>query len=303
MSAAQALDNVTQFPAMEVPRKSDDSGVPSAVPASLFIKLFAIMQDMDGIPMRGEHSQKWSFMRSDDVFNGARKAFLKHRVLVIPGVLPNTVSQRDGDMNKFNTTSIRSVVVFTYTFIDVDTGQSYMTTWAGESQDFSDKGIQQAGTSSMKYMLMKLFLATPDHDPDYNTGEQKTTTPTAGGGTKVDTSLSGNGNRRIGTDTPAPEPQAETVTFISAKVKYIGGGNSAYVAFAHPDGDAPARLYGRDKLRELSADMAAFADALTPGAATQDAKELPKPVVVTAMLKTGDSGFSYWLVTKLAVQS
>lgn len=299
MNAAPALsDNVTPFPAMEVSRRGDDNGAPSAVPASLFIKLFLIMQEMDGVPKSGKHTQGWTFMTSEDVFNGARAAFLKHRVLVIPGVLPNTVSQRDGDVNKFNTTSVRSLVVFTYTFVDVDTGQTYMTTWPGESQDFSDKGIQQSGTSAMKYMLMKMFLATPDHDPDYNTGEddkKKKTTTSTPNGTKVDTKLTGNGNRRIGTDAPAPD---ETVTFRAEKVKYIGGGNSAYVKFS--DGEHTARLYSREMIRAISGNYADFADSLKPGPDTQEAVMLPHPLVVTAVEKQGSS-YTYWTVTKLEV--
>ena len=172
MSAAQALDNVTQFPAVEVPRKGDDNGIPSAIPASLFIKLFKIMEEMDGVPRSGKHKQGWAFMQADDVFNGARKAFLRHRVLVIPGVLPSSVLQVEGAVSERGNASLRSLVVFTYTFVDVDSGQSYTTTWPGESQDYSDKGVQQAGTSSMKYMLMKMFLATPDHDPDYNSDDE-----------------------------------------------------------------------------------------------------------------------------------
>lgn len=299
MTTAKELstDNVKQFPSIEIPAYKD-----SAVPAGLFVKLYAIMEEMDGVPKTGKHSQGWTFMQANDIFNGARAAFLKHRVLVIPGVLPSSMMQVEGTPNQKGNAALRSLCVFTYTFIDVDTGQQYMTTWPGESQDFSDKGIQQSGTSSMKYMLMKMFLATPDHDPDYNTGEappKKAMTETPQGGKKAETPLSGNGQRRLGGEPEQADMTA--VTFTAERVKYIGGGNSAYVKFS--DGEHAARLYSRDMLRELGEAYKAFAETLTPGPETQDAVKLPAPVAVTAIEKTGNTGFTYWTVTKLAVQA
>lgn len=89
------------------------------------------------------------------------------------------------------------------------------------------------------------------------------------------------------------------IEFVSHKVKYIGGGNTAYVKFS--DGEHAARLYGRDMLRDLSADFAVFADALKPGPDTQTAKDLPAPVRVTAVEKQNGS-FNYWKVTALTVE-
>lgn len=144
--------------------------------SGLYLKLQAVMKTMDGIELKGKHSQGWRFMRADDVFNAARASFLDEGLLIIPGVLPDTLSQREGMPNKSGSMEYRSMFVATFTIIDSETGASIDMSWPCESSDYSDKGIQQAGTSGMKYMLMKMFLATPDHDPDYNADSTPDTT-------------------------------------------------------------------------------------------------------------------------------
>lgn len=105
--------------------------------------------------------------------------------------------------------------------------------------------------------------------------------------------------------TPAPEAESTVpddtgaVTFVSSRIKYIGVKESAYVLFAGADqGDEPARLYGRDMLRNLGPEFAAFADGLKTGPATQKPIDLPESLTVTATEKVNGE-YSYWLVTKL----
>lgn len=164
---------------------------------NLYQKLHAIMQEMDNIPKSGRHpKQGWAFHQANDIFNGARSAFIKHRVIIVPGCIPEHTSQivervtKSGQRGDYEQVNTRTNIVFTYTFIDIDSGEKLDTAWPGESVDYDDKGTQQAGTSSMKYMLMKMFLATPDHDPDYNsvdteTGEITTPPVTAGAAKEI----------------------------------------------------------------------------------------------------------------------
>lgn len=99
-----------------------------------------------------------------------------------------------------------------------------------------------------------------------------------------------------------PKPELEiinTQTFISERIKYIAAPGSNYVAFARPDDALPARLYGRDLLRELGEPFTTFANELTPGPATQDPISLPESLTVTAVEKVSGGGVTYYLVTKL----
>jgi hypothetical protein len=96
-----------------------------------------------------------------------------------------------------------------------------------------------------------------------------------------------------------PEPVVEPDTdglFMEVmrahKVKYIQNG-SKYVLF---DTEQPSRLYGRDLLRNLGVEWAAFADGLVPDKQDQEPIALPAPLIVTAESKS-----NYWLVTKLEI--
>lgn len=108
-------------------------------------------------------------------------------------------------------------------------------------------------------------------------------------------------------ETPTEDNEAEadeiltTSTFVSHKIKYINAPNSAYVLFAgESQGDDPARLYGRDLLRDLGEPFTTFANNLTPGPATQEPIALPESLSVTAIEKVSEGGVTYYIVTKLA---
>jgi hypothetical protein len=47
-----------------------------------------------------------------------------------------------------------------------DKTERFEAYWIGEGQDSSDKGVQKAGTSALKYFLMKLFLVTDKEEKD-----------------------------------------------------------------------------------------------------------------------------------------
>lgn len=100
-----------------------------------------------------------------------------------------------------------------------------------------------------------------------------------------------------------PEEEGEILAqsmFVSHKIKYIAAPPTAYVLFAGETlGDDPARLYGRDMLREQGEPFLTFADNLKAGPATQEPVELPDPLKVTAVEKVTEGGVTYYIVTKL----
>lgn len=108
-------------------------------------------------------------------------------------------------------------------------------------------------------------------------------------------------------DTPAPdapEPETDEIlaqsVFVSRKIKYIAAPPTAYVLFAGETlGDDPARLYGRDMLRDKGEPFLTFAENLKAGPATQEPIALPEALKVKAVEKVTKGGVSYYIVTQL----
>lgn len=241
---------------------------------NLYQKLHAIMQEMDNIPKTGKHpKQGWAFHQANDIFNGARAAFIKHRVIIVPGCIPEHTTQiverttKSGQRGDYEQVNTRTNIVFTYTFIDIDSGEKLETAWPGESVDYDDKGTQQAGTSSMKYMLMKMFLATPDHDPDYNSIDTTTgeiTAPPASNGHK-----------------PEPIPQASG-SIVATHVKYIKHKTGKGAGLIYEADGIEVMDFTRDMLRQLGDEWQLTVDQWEPqNKSTAKPIKLLHPVKVT----------------------
>lgn len=89
-----------------------------------------------------------------------------------------------------------------HTFVDAESGETYVVMGAGVGWDSGDKGAYKAVTGATKYMLMKNFLVTDEKDPmDPEAGEQK---PEAKEGshrrTKKYEEETGAGNKKVADD-------------------------------------------------------------------------------------------------------
>lgn len=133
------------------------------VPAiGLAMKLGRIMAAVGNVAKSGRNDfQKYNFIQSDDVLDAVRTEMVNNNVIVIPRMLSYEMTAE--------TKGFHAVVQFEFTLIDADSGESMSALWYGEASDSSDKCISKAGTSAMKYWLLKTFMISagePDADAE-----------------------------------------------------------------------------------------------------------------------------------------
>lgn len=128
----------------------------------LAMKMVKIMQAVGNVAKGGRNDfQKYDFVQSDDVLDAVRTEMVKNNVVLFPRMI--------GYEQNAETKGYHVVVQFEFTLIDADSGETMSGTWFGEASDFGDKSFSKAGTSALKYWLLKTFMISanePDADKD-----------------------------------------------------------------------------------------------------------------------------------------
>lgn len=131
-------------------------------PVGLAMKMVKIMGAVGNIAKDGQNKfQNYAFIQSDDVLNAVRAEMVKHNVIVFPRML--------GYEQSAETKGFHAVVQFEFTLIDAETGEAMSGQWFGEASDSGDKSFSKAGTSALKYWLLKTFMIAagePDADKE-----------------------------------------------------------------------------------------------------------------------------------------
>lgn len=129
---------------------------------TLALKIGRIMAAVGNIAKSGRNKfQNYDFIQSDDVVDAIRNQMINNNVIIIPRMLGYEMSAE--------TKGFHAVVQFEFTLIDADSGESMSATWYGEASDSSDKSFSKAGTSALKYWLLKTFMISagePDADKE-----------------------------------------------------------------------------------------------------------------------------------------
>ncbi len=174
--------------------ESDNINLVQAV--GLPMKMVKIMAAVGNVAKGGTNSQQnYKFIQSDDVVDAIRTEMIKNNVALFARALSYEQSAGTSSSNKVNW---HAVVQFEFTLIDADSGETMSGTWYGESIDSSDKSFSKAGTSALKYWLLKTFMISagePDADKESPQFERQPRT--------AQQQLRGNGQqeRRIGAKT------------------------------------------------------------------------------------------------------
>jgi ERF superfamily protein len=176
-------------------------------PVGLPMKMVKIMGAVGNVAKGGTNSQQgYKFMQSDDVLDAIRVEMVKNNVAVFAKAIGYELTE---GTTKSGNPNYHAVVQFEFMLVDADSGETMSCTWYGESIDTSDKSFSKAGTSAMKYWLLKTFMISAgEPDADTDTPERS---PKA--------ALKGNGqsDRRIPPKTAQNAPKANVVS---------NGGNS-----------------------------------------------------------------------------
>lgn len=146
------------------------SAVPVTVSAKVATKLAEAMRKTSHIAKVSKQGINYSFQAWDDVLPAVREAILEVGLVIVPSMGQSVITQ----YHKGAEPTAQSVhnVPLTFVIIDTESGECIEAEWSGESRDVSDKGKQKAGTSGMKYWLLKLFMIPDKESSDLD--EQST---------------------------------------------------------------------------------------------------------------------------------
>jgi len=116
------------------------------------------MGELGYLQKRGYNDHhKYNYATEADVSEAVRALLVKHGVLFIPNVVPESVSRVNG------TTSLLVECVF----INAEQPSDRLAVvMAGDGWDKGDKGPYKAVTGAVKYALMKTFLIPTGDDPE-----------------------------------------------------------------------------------------------------------------------------------------
>lgn len=153
---------------------------------SLAAKIAAAALTIGKIEKNGNNAHfKYRYQAWDDVVPAVRDACAEHGIWLMPS-MTLLESSLPGHVQ----------VQITLNVVDTESPERYTMLWLGEAKGTDDKGFQKAGTSGMKYLLLKLFLIPihGDEDPD--------------GATPTSTPATGPKKRQPEAPTPAPKSKA-----------------------------------------------------------------------------------------------
>lgn len=122
--------------------------------ANVAKKIALVMADIGKIEKVRSGGVNYAFQAWDDIRAELRSACIAHGLVIIPHVTSHSYERIEQDGK---TAQYQHVAGMRFEIVDVDTGDSHIAEWFGEARDTSDKGLQKAGTSGMKYWLLKTF--------------------------------------------------------------------------------------------------------------------------------------------------
>jgi hypothetical protein len=114
---------------------------------SLMTKMTEVLASISGVVKTGYNDfQKYSYAEEAAIMSACRDELAKRHIMIIPSI-ENVI--HEGTLTTIETS---------YTFVDGETGEQFVTKWAGTGSDKGDKGLYKAITGSQKYLLLKTFL-------------------------------------------------------------------------------------------------------------------------------------------------
>jgi hypothetical protein len=134
------------------------------LPRAVAAKIAKIMGDLTRIPKRGHNAaQNYSYATESDVADALRASMAAHNFVCLPSFgKPDirTITTKSGAHLSIAT------VLGVFTFIDADSGETWVSHFPGEGMDSGDKAVYKAMTGAEKYCLLKTFKLSTGDDPE-----------------------------------------------------------------------------------------------------------------------------------------
>lgn len=145
-------------------------------------KLAVISGKLERVPKRGRNEfHKYDYVMEADLADAVRKELSEAGIMMIPAVLPDSVSWRPLTDAEGKPKGLVYYADFSFTFTDGADSVVVLAPGCGHDNP-GDKGPYKAFTGAEKYALMKLFLIPTGDDPedDSGTDNEKKSAPVGG---------------------------------------------------------------------------------------------------------------------------
>lgn len=131
---------------------------------AIYVKLLTIQKSVDELTKDSE-GKDYKYVSDEKVLDTIRPLMNKLNLLMLPTVASRGVHT---DETKSGTTRYLTEVDITWTWVDVDTGETLAQPFYAQGVDLAgEKGVGKAITYGEKYYLLKAFhIPTPKDDPD-----------------------------------------------------------------------------------------------------------------------------------------
>lgn len=248
---------------MVAARNLENDNINLVQAVGLPMKMVNIMRAVGNVAKGGRNDfQKYDFVQSDDVLDAVRVEMVKNNVVLFPRMV--------GYEQTAETKGFHAVVQFEFTLIDADSGETLSGTWYGEASDSGDKSFSKAGTSALKYWLLKTFLISanepdadkdsPDHDHDNRSAQSKL----RGNGQqqrRIPPKSNENGSNSNATGNNASSSPVAKEWTANAVIVRVDKNDKPYLQFQCDNGKPTLR--GRDMLRTAGYDVETWTDTGT----------------------------------------
>ena len=131
---------------------------------NLAAKMILVMNEVGYVQKDGRNDfQRYNYATESALAAKFSSALAKHGVFMFTSILERRCEpyQTRGGKGAFLTT-----VKLEVTFVDSESGESFVAHGYGDGSDSDDKGVYKAITGAQKYVLMKTFLVATGDDPE-----------------------------------------------------------------------------------------------------------------------------------------
>lgn len=145
---------------------------PDKPPAAILAwKLAQVVKQVSGVEKDGVNAfHKYSYTSAEAMLRAIRGPLAEAGVTLLPTL--DRVEEREVKTAKGGASTITTAYV-QFEFVDHDTGNSYISKWAGQGDDPADKGLGKAYTNAIKTFLREAFLIPQGDDPEADTQTDK----------------------------------------------------------------------------------------------------------------------------------
>jgi len=140
-------------------------------PKSLAAKLCRILDKATYVQKKGRNTaQGYNYAMEADFLDLIKPLLVDEGVIVLPKF--GFIESHDGQ-TKGGSPTCRVTLALELTFVDTDSGATFVVSTVGQGVDSQDKAPYKAMTGALKYALSKTFLIPTGDDPENDSAEEK----------------------------------------------------------------------------------------------------------------------------------